>query len=99
MLGILNILSTPPSYPVEQYENVDKAESMITKAVEARCAGFSFTEVMSGYIYEGDSIKDFDLACSTARGLCEGARFFLSVNSWNLAESILLPTVIVLYRY
>lgn len=82
---------------MKQYESVEKAENMITKAIEANCEGFGFTEVMSGYIHIGDSIKDFDLACSTARGLCEGARFFLSVNSWNLVESMPPPTVNVIY--
>jgi len=57
-----------------------------TKALKAN--GFGFSEVMSGYIHigegiQGDKIADYETAAKTARGLCEQARFFLSIKAWD----------------
>jgi hypothetical protein len=50
---------------------------------------------MSGYIHVGagldrDAIEDYETAAKTARGLCEEARFFLSVKAWDTEKSELL---------
>ncbi len=51
-------------------------------------SGVSFSEIMSGHIHVGTNIignrkEDFELAARTARGLCEGARFFFSIKAFN----------------
>ncbi|KAL2068473.1 hypothetical protein VTL71DRAFT_16571 [Oculimacula yallundae] len=64
------------------------ATSLVRSTREAKANGFGFSEVMSGYIHvgegiEGDKIEDFETAAKIAKGLCEEARFFLSVKAWN----------------
>ncbi|XMA12769.1 hypothetical protein WAI453_005560 [Rhynchosporium graminicola] len=64
------------------------ATSLVKATREAKANGFGFSEVMSGYIHvgegiEGDKIEDFETAAKTAKGLCEEARFFLSVKAWD----------------
>jgi hypothetical protein len=65
-----------------------KAQSVIERTREAKANGFGFSEVMSGYIHvgdgiEGDMLSDYETAAKTAKGLCEQARFFLSVKAWD----------------
>ncbi|KAH6699057.1 hypothetical protein BKA61DRAFT_496631 [Leptodontidium sp. MPI-SDFR-AT-0119] len=64
------------------------ATSLVKATREVKANGFGFSEVMSGYIHvgegiEGDKIEDFETAAKTAKGLCEEARFFLSVKAWD----------------
>ena len=71
---------------------VDTAATQIHDKSEVKANGFGFTEVMSGFIHVGDHLsgdckEDFETAAKTARGLCEGARFFLSVKAWDTQQS------------
>lgn len=70
-----------------------EATSLVTKTREAQSNGFGFSEVMSGYVHvgegiEGCKIEDYQTAAKTAKGLCEEARFFLSVKAWNTETSM-----------
>ncbi|RFU30772.1 hypothetical protein B7463_g5567, partial [Scytalidium lignicola] len=76
-----------------QVEEVAKATALIKETEEAKMSGFGFTEVMSGFIHIGsnqlyDEKADFETAAKTARGLCEAARFFLSVKTWDTERLI-----------
>ncbi|KAI9049250.1 hypothetical protein LZ554_007097 [Drepanopeziza brunnea f. sp. 'monogermtubi'] len=67
---------------------IREATSLVTRTREAKSNGFGFSEVMSGYIHvgegiEGCKIEDYQTAAKTAKGLCEEARFFLSVKAWD----------------
>ncbi|KAK0099562.1 hypothetical protein ONS96_008063 [Cadophora gregata f. sp. sojae] len=67
---------------------IREAISLVKATREAKANGFGFSEVMSGYIHvgegiEGDKIEDYETAAKTAKGLCEEARFFLSVKAWD----------------
>ena len=59
------------------------AENTINAAKATETEGIGFTEVMSGYIYIGDDIEDFNIAANQAKASCQDARFFLSVRAWN----------------
>ena len=64
------------------------AVGVVERTRAAKTNGFGFSEVMSGYIHvgegiEGDKPEDFQTAAKTAKGLCEQARFFLSVKAWD----------------
>lgn len=64
------------------------AVNVVERTRAAKSSGFGFSEVMSGYIHvgegiEGDKPEDFQTAAKTAKGLCEQARFFLSVKAWD----------------
>ena len=69
-------------------ESIHSARNAITYARRLDDGGFGFTEVMSGYIHHDtklvrDNIETYELAARTAKNLCETARFFLSVQSFN----------------
>lgn len=93
--GILDLFGEPQRPPVrdrDQDRGVTDAQSLINETVAAKVSGIGFTEVMSGYIHIGrhlssDRKEDFEVAARTARGLCESARFFLSVKAWNTETS------------
>jgi hypothetical protein len=77
------ILHRRDTYPISE------AKDLIRTTRAAKSNGFSFSEVMSGYIHvssclEGDKIEDYQTAAKTARGLCEKARFFLTVKAYTL---------------
>lgn len=64
------------------------AVNVVERTKANRVNGFGFSEVMSGYIHvgegvEGDKLSDYETAAKTAKGLCEQARFFLSVHAWD----------------
>ncbi|KAH9904732.1 glucose-methanol-choline oxidoreductase [Xylariomycetidae sp. FL2044] len=72
----------------EEAERIISARTAMTDARRMNDAGFGFTEVMSGYIHrdEGftrDNPDTYELAARVAKSLCEKARFFLSVQSFN----------------
>jgi len=69
-------------------QRIKEATELVKATRAAKADGFGFSEVMSGYIHvgkglDGDKIEDYQTAARTARGLCEEARFFLSVNAWD----------------
>lgn len=73
-------------------ENMTQACSTVAEARAVHTNGFGFSEVMSGFIHvgegiEGDKIEDFETAAKAAKGLCQAARFFLSVKAWDTEES------------
>ncbi len=74
----------------EKAENhsIYKTRSAMTLAQRQNDSGFGFTEVMSGYIHHNtkfirDNLDTYELAARTAKNLCETARFFLSVQSFD----------------
>ncbi|KAI0011059.1 glucose-methanol-choline oxidoreductase [Xylariaceae sp. FL0662B] len=72
----------------KETKSIDGAKSAMTAARRMNDGGFGFTEVMSGYIHpdihlKRDNIDTYVLAARTAKSLCETARFFLSVQSFN----------------
>jgi hypothetical protein len=96
MTAILDFFK-PPAHPFEQPEGphtdaVIKAANIIKEASDTESSGFGFAEIMEGFVHisdnlDGDELVDFEIATKTARGLCQAARFFLSVKSWNTATS------------
>jgi choline dehydrogenase-like flavoprotein len=96
---ILDLFAEPHQYAddVRQLQRVDTtgiatATTIIDDTRAAKANGFGFSEVMSGYVHvgdglDGDKIEDYETAAKTARGLCEEARFFLSVKAWDTNES------------
>ncbi|THU97328.1 FAD/NAD(P)-binding domain-containing protein [Dendrothele bispora CBS 962.96] len=47
-----------------------------------------FTEIMDGHIYIGDDIEDFTVAENAAKGASSSARFYLSVDAYNVETLI-----------
>ena len=71
---------------------IEAATEEVESTEAAEASGIGFSEVMTGYIHcgdgiEGDQIEDFETAANTAEGLCEQARFFLSVKAWDTTLS------------
>lgn len=69
------------------------AVNVVERTKAAKANGFGFSEVMSGYIHvgesiEGDKLSDYETAAKTAKGLCEQARFFLSVKAWDTNATV-----------
>ncbi|KAI1391493.1 FAD/NAD(P)-binding domain-containing protein [Hypoxylon trugodes] len=76
-----------------EVQRIDKATKAIDGAQRMNDSGFGFTEVMSGYIHKDkgltrDNIDTYELAARTAKSLCETARFFLSVQSFNIRSIV-----------
>ncbi|KAF3760304.1 FAD/NAD(P)-binding domain-containing protein [Cryphonectria parasitica EP155] len=71
-------------------DSVNGAAHVISSADAIKASGFGFTEVMSGFIHhdeEGmreDRRSTYELGYRTAKSLCESARFFLSVQAFNV---------------
>ncbi|KAI2615936.1 FAD/NAD(P)-binding domain-containing protein [Hypoxylon sp. NC1633] len=79
----------------ESQENakIDSARTAISTARRLNDSGFGFTEVMSGYVHKDtglkrDNIDTYELAARTAKSLSETARFFLSVQSFNIRSIV-----------
>ena len=69
-------------------QSIRSAHRALEKASVMRASGFGFTEVMSGFLHKDGNMREdrretYDLAYRTAKSLCESARFFLSVQSYN----------------
>ncbi|KAK7452183.1 hypothetical protein VKT23_012286 [Stygiomarasmius scandens] len=47
-----------------------------------------FTEIMDGHIYIGDDIEDFTVAENAAKGASSSARFYLTVDAYNVETLI-----------
>ncbi|KAI8959082.1 FAD/NAD(P)-binding domain-containing protein [Daldinia sp. FL1419] len=81
---------------VEEKEETAKLNSAAKAIISARRmneSGFGFTEVMSGYIHRDkglkrDNIATYELAARVAKSQSETARFFLSVQSFNIRSII-----------
>lgn len=49
-----------------------------------KVGGARFTEIMEGYLYVGDDIEDYEMAVEAAKGCSSTARFYLSVDAWDI---------------
>lgn len=72
--------------------HIAEARDLVDETQASKAKGFGFSEVMSGYVHvgggiQGDKIEDYETAAKIARGLCEEARFFLSVQAWDTDAS------------
>jgi choline dehydrogenase-like flavoprotein len=72
---------------------IKTATELVDSTRAMKSNGFGFSEVMSGYIHigegiQGDKLTDYETAAKTARGLCEEARFFLSVKAWDVSTIV-----------
>ena len=94
--GILDLFGEPKFAPKvsgaqpfdAERRLIEKASEKISRANAAEAPGFGFTEVMSGYIHRDNGLAGDNAARTswhnrTAQNLCESARFFLSVQSFN----------------
>lgn len=91
-----------PQFPVEMRRvtatdlQVAKASALIEETKVSQSSGYGFSEVMSGFIHvaaglDGDELEDYETASKTAEGLCEAARFFLSVKAWDTQKIVRRP--------
>lgn len=62
--------------------DMQKTEQLIRST--ATGSGVRFTEIMEGHIYVGDDIQDFKTAERVAQGRSSAARFYLSVDAFNV---------------
>jgi hypothetical protein len=86
-LGMLDLFG-PPKQSIPTDTAISSVEALSNEAQATKVSGISFSEIMYGHIHVGTNFsgcrkEDFELAARTARGLCEGARFFLSVKAFN----------------
>ncbi|CAK7234399.1 hypothetical protein SCUCBS95973_008922 [Sporothrix curviconia] len=82
-------------------ESVGDATKMIERASRMRAGGFGFTEVMSGFLHSVDSDTSatfsndqscaYEAAYRRGESLCEGARFFLSVQAFDTTDVVSDP--------
>jgi len=68
---------------------ISEAKDLTRATRAAKFNGFSFSEVMPGYIHvssclEGPQIEDYQTAAEMARGLCEEAKVFMRVKAYPL---------------
>lgn len=105
--GILDLLGEPAhpftDTKSEQGELIERQEikqvaSVISIAKAMRAPGLGFTEVMSGFIHrnrEGtltsNKRETYERAYRTAKSMCESARFFLSVQSFDTKSLVSRP--------
>ncbi len=77
-------------------DSVSKANKIIERASLLRTGGFGFTEVMSGFLHRDSNMKEdrkdiYQLAYLRAESLCESARFFLSVQAFDVDHVVRDP--------
>lgn len=77
----------------QESAGIASANEAIASARRLNDSGFGFTEVMSGFIHRDRGLKrdnpdTYKLAARTAESLSETARFFLSVQSFNIRSVI-----------
>ncbi|KUJ19631.1 FAD/NAD(P)-binding domain-containing protein [Mollisia scopiformis] len=92
---VLDLFAEPHQYASDKKilsrtdtQRITDASDWVKTTRHNKASGFGFSEVMSGYIHvgdgiEGDKLEDYETAAKTAKGLCEEARFFLSVKAWD----------------
>ena len=100
--GLLDLFGEPKHKPhgrrgragsKEEVETLDAALEVIKRADAIKASGFGFTEVMSGFIHHAENMVEdnqetYDLAYRVAKSQCESARFFLSVQSFDVKTII-----------
>lgn len=62
----------------------DMVQAQKEIANSPKTGGARFTQIMDGYLYIGDDIDDFETARDAAKGASSTARFYLSVDAWDL---------------
>lgn len=80
----------------QENAKIKSANKAITAAQRLNDPGFGFTEVMSGHIHRDtalrrDNVDTYKLAARMAKSLSETARFFLSVQSFNIRSIVYDP--------
>ena len=83
--GLLK-LNGPPAKSLALTPDLASAYKIVEDARVNKVVGTGFTEIMEGYIYAGGDIKDFKVAENVAKGNSSSARFFLSINAWDLDQ-------------
>src|SRR5438045_9686270 len=63
-------------------DDMTRAQKAI--ADSPKTGGARFTEIMDGYFYVGDDIEDVIIATEAAKGASSTARFYLSVDAWDI---------------
>lgn len=63
-------------------DDMKRAQKAIANS--PKTGGARFTEIMAGYLYVGDDIKDFENAVEAAKGASSTAKFYLSVDAWDI---------------
>lgn len=61
---------------------MEKAQTAISNS--PMTGGARFTEIMEGFLYVGDDITEFDIAVEAAKGASSAAKFYLSVDAWDI---------------
>jgi hypothetical protein len=78
---------------IQEDRAISDMSAMIRNAKDIDAGGFGFTEVMSGYIHKGDGMmgdkkETYEIAYRMGKSLCESARFFLSIQSYNMSALV-----------
>ncbi|KAI1104865.1 FAD/NAD(P)-binding domain-containing protein [Jackrogersella minutella] len=86
-----------PAEDASETAKMHSAKNAIISARRTNDSGFGFTEVMSGFIHRDkglkrDNVDTYELAARTAKSLSETARFFLSVQSFNIRSTVNDPS-------
>jgi len=63
-------------------EDMKRAQKAIAES--PKTGGARFTEIMDGYLYVGGDIEDFECAVEAAKGVSSTAKFYLSVDAWDI---------------
>ena len=63
-------------------DDMKRAQKAIANSLKK--GGARFTEIMEGYLYVGDDIEDFEIAVEAAKGSSSTAKFYLSVDAWDI---------------
>jgi hypothetical protein len=77
----------------EESASISSAMMAIMAAQRLDNGGIGFTEVMSGFIHRddgrtGDNRETYERAARTAEALCESARFYLSMQSFDINKIV-----------
>ena len=100
--GIIDLFGQPQHLPrrgevvtdaVDEEGSLVTASDVVRSAGAVQASGLGFTEVMTGFIHydrrlKTDDRETYELAYRTARSLCESARFFLSVQSFDITQTL-----------
>ncbi|KIK66211.1 hypothetical protein GYMLUDRAFT_38025 [Collybiopsis luxurians FD-317 M1] len=82
--GKLDLFGTPArSFPL-----TPDMEGIVNTTNSPTDGGMRFTEIMDGHIYIGNDIEDFVVAENAAKGASSSARFYLTVDAFNVKTLI-----------
>lgn len=81
--GPLNLFGEPKT-PLSMTSDIEEADRLIQSNNSG--AGVRFTEIMEGHIHVGEDIGDFQAAERVAKGRSSAARFYLSVDAFNVND-------------